>query len=63
MTTKHTKMTEVEKCLICNKWIGKGHDPAVCGEDCLYWLNVEMNFNTWTKSQVDKKNEFQQGTH
>jgi hypothetical protein len=55
MTTNYYKMTEIEKCLICNKWIGKGHDPAVCGDDCLSLLKYEMNFNKWAKSQVDKK--------
>jgi hypothetical protein len=39
-------MTEVEDCLICGKHIGKGNDPAVCdNENCLYWLEVVMNFN------------------
>ena len=49
MTTTRIQMIDVEDCLICGKHIGKGNDPAVCGEGCLYWLKVEMNFNKFAK--------------
>ena len=55
MTTKHYKMEDVEKCLICNKWIGKGHDPAVCSSGCLSLFKYEINFNRWAKKESEKE--------
>lgn len=52
MATKYIKMTDCDRCLICGKHIGLGNDPAVCSEKCLYWLDVEMEFNKWAKQQT-----------
>ena len=45
MGTTHIKMTDCDKCVICDKFIGKGHDPAVCSDTCLYWYNIECDYN------------------
>lgn len=43
-TTTH--MTEVEYCLICNRFIDKGNDPALCGsERCKTSFEYECAFN------------------
>ena len=57
MTTEYIKMVDVEDCLICGKHIGRGNDPAVCGEDCLYWLTIEMDFIKWAKNQTHHEAE------
>ena len=53
MGTKRIPMVEVDRCLICNKYIGKGNDPAVCDDQgCHDLLKYETNFNAWAKEQV-----------
>ena len=49
MTT--IKMVDCKQCIVCGERIGKGKDPAVCGEDCKYWYEVECEYNKWAKQQ------------
>ena len=47
------QMTEVEHCLICNQYIGKGNDPAVCSKQaCRDLFEYECSFNKWAKKQI-----------
>ena len=48
-------MEDCENCIICGNYIGKGHDPAVCSDNCLYWYHIECDFNKWAKQEASKK--------
>lgn len=52
MTTIRIKMVDCDRCIICGNYIGKGHDPAVCSDNCLYWYHIECDFNKWAKQQA-----------
>ena len=52
-----THMTEVEHCLICNRSIDKGNDPALCGsERCKTIFEYECAFNRFAADEVKKQN-------
>lgn len=59
MTTTTIKMTDVEHCLICGEYIGKGNDPALCNsKHCLEVFECEVSFNKFTKEQGNEQIHF-----
>lgn len=53
-------MEDVEYCLICGRYIGKGNDPALCGDEyCKMIFDYECEFNKWAREQ-GKQNRRQQ---
>ena len=54
---KHIQMTEVENCLICKIYIGKGHDPAICEKKrCEEIYLFEVAFNKFAYAESVKTN-------
>lgn len=53
MIAKTINMLDVDRCLICNKYIGKGHDPAVCDNpDCQSHFQIECDFNDMYEREI-----------
>jgi hypothetical protein len=49
-------MAEVEYCLICKVYIGKGNDPAICKErGCKEVYDYEIAFNKFAKADMKKE--------
>jgi len=47
-------MVEVEYCLVCKSYIGKGNDPAICkNKGCEVLLEYECAFNKFANQIVD----------
>ena len=47
----YTQITDVEHCLICGDYIGKGHDPAICGRpQCRTVFDYECAFNKFAEN-------------
>lgn len=56
MGTTHTKMEDVDRCLICDKHIGLGNDPALCdAKGCLTMYKVECSFNSWAREEANSE--------
>lgn len=55
MGTTHIKMTDVDKCLMCGEYIGFGNDPAVCSDDCDYWLQIEIEFDKQARKEANDR--------
>ena len=56
MATTYTQMVDVEYCLICKDFIGKGHDPAICNkESCKNSFEYEMNWIKFAKQQLKNR--------
>ncbi len=59
MPEETMKMVDQEHCLICNDYIGKGHDPAVClSARCNALYSHEAAFNRMANNQEDMPPEF-----
>jgi hypothetical protein len=62
MGTTHIKMEDVDRCLICNKNIGFGNDPALCDfSGCHTMYKYECSYNTWAREQANRELSNQQG--
>lgn len=52
-------MDEIDYCVICGKKVPLEKDPSVCSDQCLYWFEVEVEFNRAAKEDLKKYNEQQ----
>lgn len=62
MREKRVHMKDLDRCLICGAFIGKGNDPAICGRrKCGSSYRVECEFNKsvreipgWSDAQIKR---------